>query len=80
MYETHISYDQNKKCIFLQELTEQNKNVFVSPASIKATLAMVLEGAYGKCAEEIRNVLRLQLDKQESRNKLQRLLYDLRVG
>lgn len=63
----------------LQELSEINGNFFVSPASMKATLAMILEGANGKCAEEIRNALRLRLDQADGQNKVRMLLNDLKV-
>lgn len=63
----------------LQELSETNGNFFISPASIKASLAMILEGAYGKCAEEIKNALRLRLDQSYGKNQVQALLNDLNV-
>lgn len=37
----------------LMKLDKGNENVFISPASIKATLAMILEGARGESARQI---------------------------
>ncbi|XP_017772391.1 PREDICTED: uncharacterized protein LOC108559574 [Nicrophorus vespilloides] len=54
-----------------------DENVFISPASIKATLGMVLEGAKGNCAEEIVKTLRLPLNQNDVRKQLEPLLYDL---
>jgi len=56
---------------------DANRNYFISPASIKATLGMVLEGARGSCAEEIAGVLGLPVNAANSRDKLQRLIGDL---
>nr|CAD7392015.1 unnamed protein product [Timema cristinae] len=50
----------------------QQGNVVLSPASIKATLAMVLEGAKGESAEQIRVALRLN----DSRNNTRTHLYN----
>lgn len=69
----------NKHIIIPQELSETNTNFLVSPASIKATLAMILEGAYGKCAEEIKNALRLRLDQPYGKSQVQALISDLNV-
>lgn len=56
---------------------ESNENVFVSPASLKVTLAMLHEGAGGKTAEEIRNALRLE--SPNFREQLQKILDNLGV-
>ncbi|KAK9889266.1 hypothetical protein WA026_004545 [Henosepilachna vigintioctopunctata] len=62
----------------LQEFSEIDQNVFISPASIKTTLSMILEGAKGKCAQEIGNALRIEdINDVEIRKQLQRLLFDL---
>ncbi|KAL3289709.1 hypothetical protein HHI36_023109 [Cryptolaemus montrouzieri] len=62
----------------LQEFSEANENVFISPASIKTTLSMILEGAKGKCAQEIGNALRIEnIDDSETRKQLEKLLFDL---
>ncbi|KAI5645801.1 serpin (serine protease inhibitor) domain-containing protein [Phthorimaea operculella] len=45
-------------------------NVIVSPASIKSVLAMILEGARGPTATEIRSALRLSPDKNDFREQL----------
>ncbi|XP_059058744.1 uncharacterized protein LOC131852124 [Achroia grisella] len=49
---------------------DRKGNVIFSPASIKSTLAMVLEGAKGATATEIRNALRLSSIKVDFRNQL----------
>ncbi|XP_045481195.1 uncharacterized protein LOC123685563 [Harmonia axyridis] len=62
----------------LKEFSDLEENVFVSPASIKTTLSMILEGAKGKCAQEIGNALRIaDIDHAEIRKQLDRLLKDL---
>ncbi|KAJ8926902.1 hypothetical protein NQ314_020754 [Rhamnusium bicolor] len=43
----------------LNEFADSSTNVFISPASIKTTLAMILEGAKGSCALEISEALRI---------------------
>ncbi|CAH1103652.1 unnamed protein product [Psylliodes chrysocephalus] len=43
----------------LNAFTDSQNNVLISPASIKTTLAMILEGASGNCAEEISEALRI---------------------
>nr|CAD7589192.1 unnamed protein product [Timema genevievae] len=45
-------------------------NVVLSPASIKATLAMVLEGAKGESAEQLRVALRLNDNRNNTRTHL----------
>ncbi|RZC35848.1 serpin B6, partial [Asbolus verrucosus] len=60
------------------EFSESPGNIFISPASIKTTLALILEGAKGKNAEEIGNALRIDnIDQKEIREILHRLLFDL---
>ncbi|CAG9855304.1 unnamed protein product [Phyllotreta striolata] len=44
----------------LSTFSDSKTNVLISPASIKTTLAMILEGAGGKCALEIQEALRIQ--------------------
>ncbi|KAF5288380.1 hypothetical protein FQA39_LY15470 [Lamprigera yunnana] len=55
---------------------DNTRNYFISPASIKATLGMILEGARGSCAEEISRVLRIPIDQSSNRDRLSSLLYD----
>ncbi|KAG5895061.1 hypothetical protein JTB14_021028 [Gonioctena quinquepunctata] len=43
----------------LNAFTDSTTNVLLSPASVKTTLAMILEGAVGNCAEEISEALRI---------------------
>ncbi|KAJ8950296.1 hypothetical protein NQ318_021153, partial [Aromia moschata] len=67
LYETTIQ--TNKEELFyrfnlfdaelLSTFSDSDVNVFISPASIKTTLAMILEGAGGKSASEISEVLRI---------------------
>ncbi|KAL4717226.1 hypothetical protein ACJJTC_017113 [Scirpophaga incertulas] len=57
---------------------DRKGNVMVSPASIKATLAMVLEGAHGNTESEIRNALRLSPKKGEFREQLNLFLQGLK--
>ncbi|KAJ3639326.1 hypothetical protein Zmor_002691 [Zophobas morio] len=62
----------------IKEFSEFPGNVFISPASIKTTLALILEGAKGKSAAEIGNALRINnIDQREIREILERLLFDL---
>lgn len=58
---------------------EKRGNVMISPASVKSTLAMILEGAVGSTAMEIRNVLRLSPNKEEYREQLNLYLSVLQV-
>ncbi|XP_013139425.1 PREDICTED: uncharacterized protein LOC106104033 [Papilio polytes] len=65
----------------LQFAVEDKKgNVVVSPASIKSVLAMLLEGAAGETAIEIRNALRLSSDKDEFREQLNAYLSVLKTN
>nr|XP_023013441.1 uncharacterized protein LOC111503378 [Leptinotarsa decemlineata] len=43
----------------LNAFSDSTTNVLLSPASVKTTLAMILEGAAGSSAEEIREALRI---------------------
>lgn len=54
-------------------------NFMISPASVKAVLVMLLEGAGGNCAKELRNTLRLPTDYSEIRQQLGNYLSRLRV-
>jgi serine protease inhibitor len=58
---------------------ERKGNVMVSPASIKATLAMLLEGASGATEGEIRSALRLSKERDEFREQLNLFLEGLKV-
>lgn len=58
---------------------DDRQNYFISPASIKITLGMILEGARGSCADEISRVLRISGDQSSSRERLSSLLYDFNV-
>ncbi|XP_063832706.1 uncharacterized protein LOC135081854 [Ostrinia nubilalis] len=59
---------------------ERKGNVMVSPASIKSTLAMLLEGAHGTTESEIRAALRLAPNKQEYREQLNVYLQGLKAN
>ncbi|KOB69987.1 Serpin-11, partial [Operophtera brumata] len=54
-------------------------NVMVSPASVKSTLAMLLEGAKGVTATEIRNALRLSTDADDRKVELIKYLNALNL-
>lgn len=58
---------------------DKRGNVMISPASIKSTLAMILEGASGSTAAEIRSALRLSPVKEEYREQLNLYLSLLKV-
>nr|XP_032522704.1 uncharacterized protein LOC116774155 [Danaus plexippus plexippus] len=65
----------------LRYLAENKKgNVLVSPASVKSTLSMILEGASGATEEEIRSALRLAPYKFEFREQLNIYLKALNVN
>uniref|UniRef100_A0A2A4K156 Serpin domain-containing protein n=1 Tax=Heliothis virescens TaxID=7102 RepID=A0A2A4K156_HELVI len=55
-------------------------NVMVSPASIKSTLAMLLEGARGPTASQIQTALRLSPDKYDYREQLSGFMKDLETN
>lgn len=55
---------------------DDKRNYFISPASIKATLGMILEGARGSCAAEISRALRIPADQSTNRKRLSSILYD----
>lgn len=55
-------------------------NVMVSPASIKSTLAMLLEGAQGATAAEIQTALRLIPNKEDYREQLSDFMRDLEIN
>ncbi|XP_049954385.1 leukocyte elastase inhibitor-like [Schistocerca serialis cubense] len=64
----------------IQEATKRHDgNVLISPVSMKAALLMVLEGAVGKSADEIKDVLRLPDEKELYRMKTQQFLRRLAV-
>ncbi|KAF5296887.1 hypothetical protein FQR65_LT10153 [Abscondita terminalis] len=74
--ENSISARFNFFDLELLQSFDDTRNYFISPASIKATLGMVLEGARGTCADEISRVLRIPADQTSSRERLSTLLYD----
>ncbi|KAF9813928.1 hypothetical protein SFRURICE_008083 [Spodoptera frugiperda] len=55
-------------------------NVMVSPASIKSTLAMLMEGAQGATAREILTALRLLPYKEDYREQLSQFMMDLEIN
>ncbi|XP_050556304.1 leukocyte elastase inhibitor [Spodoptera frugiperda] len=55
-------------------------NVMVSPASIKSTLAMLMEGAQGATAREIQTALRLLPYKTDYREQLSQFMMDLEIN
>ncbi|PZC71365.1 hypothetical protein B5X24_HaOG213570 [Helicoverpa armigera] len=54
-------------------------NIMISPASIKSTLAMILEGARGPTASQIQTALRLAPDKHDYREQLSVFMKDFEV-
>jgi serine protease inhibitor len=66
--------------ITLQSLaTSQHGNLLFSPASVKAALGMILEGAGGKSAKELQEALRLPDDENVTREQFKNLLSSLQV-
>lgn len=61
----------------LKKLDTNNDNVFLSPASIKATLSMILEGANGESSNQIKQLLRVN-DVSEARQNIKDFLYSLK--
>ncbi|XP_028141335.1 uncharacterized protein LOC114335311 [Diabrotica virgifera virgifera] len=62
----------------LYSFSDLSTNVLISPASIKTTLAMILEGAEGTCAEEISEALRIpDINQKGVRSVLVELLNNL---
>lgn len=60
---------------------ESNKNVVVSPASIKALLALLVEGAEGDTGDEILQTLQIkQVGKQANIHLLRKLQSIIRVS
>lgn len=68
--------------IDLLESTAEDKtgNVVISPASVKSTLAMILEGAEGDTATEIKSALRVSQVKDDFRKELNMFLEALEVN
>jgi serine protease inhibitor len=65
----------------LQSLaTSQHGNLLFSPASVKAALAMILEGAGGKSAKELKEILRLPDDEMAIRAHFSNFLNSLQVN
>lgn len=58
---------------------DRSGNVLLSPASIKSVLAMLLEGAGGETANELRSALRLIPNKNDYRAQLNKYLQSLQV-
>ena len=59
--------------------SNEQGNILISPVSVKAALAMVLEGAGGKSAKELREALRLTEDVKETRTMFKNFLNLLQV-
>ncbi|KAJ9580160.1 hypothetical protein L9F63_004177 [Diploptera punctata] len=65
----------------LKSLASSEKgNLLVSPVSVKAALAMILEGAGGKSAKELREALRLTDDVKDTRIQFRNFLNSLQVN
>ncbi|ASJ03408.1 hypothetical protein A3L09_09125 [Thermococcus profundus] len=60
-----------------RELAKKDGNVFFSPFSVETALAMLYEGARGRTAEEIANVLHLPEDRKERLNSFSFLMHSL---
>jgi serine protease inhibitor len=60
--------------------SSQYGNLLISPASVKAVLAMLLEGAGGKSASEVKEALRLPDDERVVRQHFNNLLNSLQVN
>lgn len=58
----------------------QYGNLLFSPASVKAALGMILEGAAGKSAKELQEALRLPDDEKATREQFTNLLNSLQVN
>lgn len=63
-----------------RKLAKGDENVFFSPFSIETALAMVYEGARGKTAEEMANVLYLPEDREERLNSFSFLMHSLNLN
>jgi serine protease inhibitor len=59
--------------------TSQYGNLLFSPASVKAALGMILEGAGGISAKELKEALRLPDDEKAIREQFKNLLSSLQV-
>lgn len=75
----------NRQSFFDLELlrySAENKkgNVMISPASIKSTLAMLLEGANGQTAAEIKTALRMSAQSDEFRDEVKVFLRAFEVN
>jgi len=60
--------------------SSQYGNLLLSPASIKFSLAMLLEGAGGNSAKEVKEALRLPDDEKVVRQQFYNLLNSLQVN
>lgn len=70
-----------KSMIYLQILSQEHKgNLVISPISVKLLLGMVMEGADGKTAEEIRAALRMPRNREAARKEFETWLSLLQVG
>jgi len=56
---------------------KENDNIFFSPYSILTALSIAYEGARGKTAEEMRDVLHIPVDNTSRREGFRRLILDL---
>ncbi|CAG9828245.1 unnamed protein product [Diabrotica balteata] len=72
---TDIAYRFNLFDIeLLNSFSDLSTNVLISPASIRTTLAMILEGSEGSCAEELSEALRIKDITQKGVRKIFREL------
>jgi serine protease inhibitor len=60
--------------------SSQHGNLLISPASVKAALAMILEGAGGKSAKQVKEALRLPDDEKAIREHFSNFLSSLQVN
>jgi serine protease inhibitor len=73
---------EGKLCFinFQSLATSQYGNLLFSPASVKAALGMIVEGAGGKSAKELQEALRLPDDEKALREQFKNLLNSLQVS
>jgi len=60
--------------------SSQSGNLLLSPASVKLSLAMLMEGAGGNSAKEVKEALRLPDDEKAIRQQFNNLLRSLQVN
>ncbi|XP_075984933.1 uncharacterized protein LOC142982357 [Anticarsia gemmatalis] len=85
IWDSHGAHSNSRLNFFdidLLKATAEDKkgNVMVSPASIKSTLAMILEGADGATAAEIKSALRVSPAKDDFRHELNTFLRALEAN